>query len=75
MLIFMFVYVYLYQNTERLQENIKKRGRDYEQNIEIQSLIKMMSLNPILKFHRSSAKNQTQHRGHDWQKSGVEKRE
>tara|TARA_R110000868_G_scaffold27421_10_gene104116 strand:+ start:1818 stop:2960 length:1143 start_codon:yes stop_codon:yes gene_type:complete len=27
------LYVYLYQNTERLQENIKKRGRDYEQNI------------------------------------------
>lgn len=28
------LYVYLYQNTERLQKNIKKRGRDYEQNIE-----------------------------------------
>ena len=27
------LYVYLYQNTERLQQNIKKRGRDYEQNI------------------------------------------
>ena len=27
------LYVYLYQNTERLQKNIKKRGRDYEQNI------------------------------------------
>ena len=27
------LYVYLYQNTARLQENIKKRGRDYEQNI------------------------------------------
>ena len=27
------LYVYLYQNTERLQANIKKRGRDYEQNI------------------------------------------
>ncbi|WP_166962947.1 2-amino-4-hydroxy-6-hydroxymethyldihydropteridine diphosphokinase [Yeosuana marina] len=27
------LYIYLYQNTERLQENIKKRGRDYEQNI------------------------------------------
>ena len=27
------MYVYLYQNTQRLQENIKKRGRDYEQNI------------------------------------------
>ena len=28
------LYVYLYQNTDRLQDNIKKRGRDYEQNIE-----------------------------------------
>ncbi|QDO92902.1 2-amino-4-hydroxy-6-hydroxymethyldihydropteridine diphosphokinase [Formosa sediminum] len=28
------LYVYLYQNTERLQQNIKKRGRDYEQEIE-----------------------------------------
>jgi len=28
------VYVYLYQNIERLLSNIKKRGRDYEQNIE-----------------------------------------
>lgn len=28
------VYLYLYQNTERLLENIKKRGRDYEQNID-----------------------------------------
>ncbi|WP_196885913.1 2-amino-4-hydroxy-6-hydroxymethyldihydropteridine diphosphokinase [Aureivirga sp. CE67] len=27
------LYVYLYQNTDRLLENIKKRGRDYEQNI------------------------------------------
>ncbi len=27
------LYVYLYQNTQHLQENIKKRGRDYEQNI------------------------------------------
>ncbi|TBN02391.1 2-amino-4-hydroxy-6-hydroxymethyldihydropteridine diphosphokinase [Hyunsoonleella flava] len=27
------LYVYLYQNTERLQQNIKKRGREYEQNI------------------------------------------
>lgn len=27
------VYVYLYQNIERLLSNIKKRGRDYEQNI------------------------------------------
>jgi 2-amino-4-hydroxy-6-hydroxymethyldihydropteridine diphosphokinase len=28
------IYVYLYQNTERLLENIKNRGREYEQNIE-----------------------------------------
>ena len=27
------LYVYLYQNTDRLLENIKKRGRDYEQDI------------------------------------------
>ncbi|WP_421805415.1 2-amino-4-hydroxy-6-hydroxymethyldihydropteridine diphosphokinase [Flagellimonas sp.] len=27
------IYLYLYQNTERLLANIKKRGRDYEQNI------------------------------------------
>ena len=27
------IYVYLYQTTERLLENIKKRGRDYEQSI------------------------------------------
>lgn len=28
------IYLYLYQNTERLLENIKKRGREYEQNID-----------------------------------------
>ncbi|MGV6846716.1 MAG: 2-amino-4-hydroxy-6-hydroxymethyldihydropteridine diphosphokinase [Lutibacter sp.] len=28
------LYIYLYQKTNRLLENIKKRGRDYEQNIE-----------------------------------------
>ena len=28
------LYVYLYQNTERLQENIRKRGREYEQDID-----------------------------------------
>ncbi|WP_420402210.1 2-amino-4-hydroxy-6-hydroxymethyldihydropteridine diphosphokinase [Flagellimonas sp.] len=27
------IYLYLYQNTERLLSNIKKRGRDYEQSI------------------------------------------
>ena len=35
------LYVYLYQNTERLQENIKKRGRDYEQGIEADYLEKI----------------------------------
>ncbi|GGE97428.1 2-amino-4-hydroxy-6-hydroxymethyldihydropteridine diphosphokinase [Flavobacterium limi] len=28
------LYIYLYQNTERLLQNIKKRGRNYEQNIQ-----------------------------------------
>ena len=28
------LYVYLYQNTDRLLENIKNRGRDFEQNIQ-----------------------------------------
>ena len=28
------LFVYLYQNTDRLLENIKKRGRDYEMDIE-----------------------------------------
>jgi 2-amino-4-hydroxy-6-hydroxymethyldihydropteridine diphosphokinase len=37
------LYVYLYQNTERLQQNIKKRGRDYEQNIEDTYLDKINS--------------------------------
>ncbi|WP_439130304.1 2-amino-4-hydroxy-6-hydroxymethyldihydropteridine diphosphokinase [Polaribacter sp.] len=35
------LYVYLYQNTERLLENIKKRGRAYEQNIEANYLQKI----------------------------------
>tara|TARA_R110002126_G_scaffold77796_3_gene194013 strand:+ start:84725 stop:85849 length:1125 start_codon:yes stop_codon:yes gene_type:complete len=35
------LYVYLYQNSERLLENIKKRGRDYEQNIEASYLQKI----------------------------------
>ena len=37
------LYIYLYQNTERLQQNIKKRGRDYEQNIESDYLEKINS--------------------------------
>ena len=35
------LYVYLYQNTDRLLDNIKKRGRDYEQNIEADYLQKI----------------------------------
>ena len=37
------LYVYLYQNTERLLENIKKRGRSYEQNIPADYLGKINS--------------------------------
>lgn len=35
------LYIYLYQNTDRLLENIKKRGRIYEQNIEASYLEKI----------------------------------
>ena len=35
------IYLYLYQNTERLLENIRKRGRDYEQNISADYLDKI----------------------------------
>lgn len=35
------LYIYLYQNTDRLLQNIKKRGRDYEQNIESSYLQKI----------------------------------
>jgi len=35
------LYVYLYQSTDRLLENIKKRGRKYEQSIEADYLIKI----------------------------------
>ncbi|MGB1283518.1 MAG: 2-amino-4-hydroxy-6-hydroxymethyldihydropteridine diphosphokinase [Polaribacter sp.] len=35
------LYVYLHQNTERLLENIKKRGREYEQNIKPEYLKKI----------------------------------
>lgn len=35
------LYIYLYQNTERLLSNIKKRGRDYEQHIESDYLEKI----------------------------------
>ncbi|MDT0539271.1 2-amino-4-hydroxy-6-hydroxymethyldihydropteridine diphosphokinase [Croceitalea sp. P059] len=35
------IYIYLYQGTERLLENIKKRGRDYEQGITAEYLDKI----------------------------------
>lgn len=35
------LYIYLYQNTDRLLENIKNRGRDYEKNIESEYLVKI----------------------------------
>jgi len=35
------LYVYLYQNTDRLLQNIKKRGRAYEQNIKADYLQKI----------------------------------
>lgn len=35
--------VYLYHDIERLQENIKKRGRSYEQNISNEYLIKIQA--------------------------------
>ena len=38
------LYIYLYQNTNRLLDNIKKRGRDYEQNIEASYLQKIHDL-------------------------------
>ena len=34
-------YVYLYQNTERLLQNIKNRGREFEQEIEANYLQKI----------------------------------
>jgi deoxyadenosine/deoxycytidine kinase len=37
------LYVYLYQNTDRLQQNIKKRGRNFEQNINSDYLDKINS--------------------------------
>jgi deoxyadenosine/deoxycytidine kinase len=35
------LYIFLYQNTERLLEQIKSRGREYEQNIEASYLQKI----------------------------------
>jgi deoxyguanosine kinase len=47
------LYIYLYQNTDRLLENIKSRGRDYEQNIQPEYLIE------INKSYLSFIKSQT----------------
>ena len=47
------LYVYLYQNTERLQENIKRRGRDFEQNINDEYLEKINA--GYLEFLKSQA--------------------
>lgn len=35
------LYIYLYQNTEQLLKNIRKRGRDFEQNISPEYLDKI----------------------------------
>lgn len=51
------VYVFLYQNTDRLLENIRKRGREYEQNIQSAYLedINQGYLNYIKSYpHKSS---------------------
>jgi deoxyadenosine/deoxycytidine kinase len=37
------LYIYLYQSTEKLLENIKQRGRSYEQEIPAEYLIKINS--------------------------------
>ena len=37
------LYIYLYQNTQRLLENIKQRGRSYEQEIPAEYLEKINS--------------------------------
>ncbi|MCL6220656.1 2-amino-4-hydroxy-6-hydroxymethyldihydropteridine diphosphokinase [Zunongwangia pacifica] len=47
------LYIYLYQNTDRLLQNIKKRGREYEQNIQPEYL---MNIN---KSYLSFIKSQT----------------
>ncbi|MGY5850072.1 2-amino-4-hydroxy-6-hydroxymethyldihydropteridine diphosphokinase [Salegentibacter sp. F14] len=47
------LYIYLYQNTDRLLENIKTRGRDYEQNIQADYLVE------INKSYLSFIKSQT----------------
>ena len=48
------IYLYLHQNTERLVQNIQKRGRDYEQNISVGYLEKINR--GYLEFIQSQAK-------------------
>ncbi|NQX85517.1 MAG: 2-amino-4-hydroxy-6-hydroxymethyldihydropteridine diphosphokinase [Flavobacteriaceae bacterium] len=51
------LYVYLYQNTERLQKNIKKRGRTYETEIQDEYLDKINSgYLDFLKKHTENVK-------------------
>ncbi|MDC1492987.1 2-amino-4-hydroxy-6-hydroxymethyldihydropteridine diphosphokinase [Flavobacteriaceae bacterium] len=45
------LYIYLNQNIDRLKENIKKRGRDYEQNIDSNYLKNINS--GYLDFHKT----------------------
>ena len=45
------LYIYLNQNVDRLKENIKKRGRDYEQDIDKTYLNNINS--GYLDFHKS----------------------
>ncbi|CAL65234.1 2-amino-4-hydroxy-6-hydroxymethyldihydropteridine diphosphokinase [Christiangramia forsetii] len=52
------LYIYLYQNTERLLENIKKRGRDYEQNIQPEYLMDIN--NSYLNFIKSQSNMKVQ---------------
>jgi len=51
------IYVYLYQNTERLLQNIKRRGREYEQQIQPEYLEKIHR--GYLDFIKSHPEQQT----------------
>jgi len=50
------LYVYLYQTTDSLLQNIKKRGRDYEQSIKVEYLEQLN--NGYLTYIRSLPKEQ-----------------
>lgn len=52
------LYIYLYQNTDRLLENIRTRGRDYEQNIQPEYLVDIN--NSYLTFIKSQNKMNVQ---------------